>query len=164
MLRRGSSDGLLSMTFGVWAQRYTSGLRDLSETACLFRPEEAGDVSSRRPRSRGQGGWPAVTTLPAAVEFLVLVGAGFLASILNVIAGGGSFLTLPLLIFFGLPATEANATNRLGVLAQNIGGVWGFHRHGALDWRLALRASLPALVGLTNNWSSQISATTLPSR
>ena len=88
-----------------------------------------------------------MTTLPAAVEFLVLVGAGFLASILNVIAGGGSFLTLPLLIFFGLPATEANATNRLGVLAQNIGGVWGFHRHGVLDWRLALRASLPALVG-----------------
>jgi len=88
-----------------------------------------------------------VTTLPAAVEFLVLVGAGFLASILNMIAGGGSFLTLPVLIFFGLPATEANASNRLGVLAQNIGGVWGFHRHGVLDWRWALRASVPALAG-----------------
>jgi len=88
-----------------------------------------------------------VTTLPATVEFLVLVGAGFLASILNMIAGGGSFLTLPVLIFFGLPATEANATNRLGVLAQNIGGVWGFHRHGVLNWRWALRASVPALAG-----------------
>ena len=63
------------------------------------------------------------------------------------IAGGGSFLTVPLLIFFGLPATEANATNRLGVLVQNIGGVWGFHRHRVLDWRWALRASLPALAG-----------------
>lgn len=88
-----------------------------------------------------------MTTLPAAVEFLVLVVAGFLASILNMIAGGGSFLTLPVLIFFGLPATEANASNRLGVLAQNIGGVWGFHRHGVLDWRWALRASVPALAG-----------------
>ena len=88
-----------------------------------------------------------MTTLPAGFELLVLVGAGFLASILNVIAGGGSFFTLPLLIFFGLPATEANATNRLGVLAQNAGGVFGFHRHGVLDWRWALRASLPALVG-----------------
>ena len=88
-----------------------------------------------------------MTTFPATLAFLVLVGAGFVASILNMIAGGGSFLTLPLLIFFGLPATEANATNRLGVLAQNIGGVWGFHRHGVLDWRLALRATLPALFG-----------------
>ena len=88
-----------------------------------------------------------MTTLPAALEFLILAGAGFVASILNVIAGGGSFLTLPLLIFFGLPAVEANASNRLGVLAQNVGGVWGFHRHGILDWGWALRATVPALAG-----------------
>ena len=88
-----------------------------------------------------------MTTLPAGLELAILAGAGFVASILNVMAGGGSFLTLPLLIFFGLPATEANATNRLGVLAQNVGGVFGFHRHGVLDWRWALRASLPAMVG-----------------
>ncbi|MGD8896265.1 MAG: sulfite exporter TauE/SafE family protein [Acidobacteriota bacterium] len=80
-------------------------------------------------------------------QLLALALAGFVASALNVIAGGGSFLTVPLLIFFGLPATEANATNRLGVLVQNIGGVWGFHRHRVLDWRWALRASLPALAG-----------------
>jgi uncharacterized membrane protein YfcA len=85
--------------------------------------------------------------LGSALELLALVGAGFVASTLNVIAGGGSFLTLPLLIFFGLPAVEANATNRLGVLVQNIGGVWGFHRHGVLDWGWAIRASLPALAG-----------------
>lgn len=86
-------------------------------------------------------------TLPPGVEFLALTAAGFVASVLNVIAGGGSFLTIPILIFFGLPATEANATNRLGVLAQNVGGVWGFNRHGVLDWRWALRAAVPALVG-----------------
>ncbi|MCG6921680.1 MAG: sulfite exporter TauE/SafE family protein [Acidobacteria bacterium] len=85
-----------------------------------------------------------VSDLP---QLLALALAGFVASALNVIAGGGSFLTVPLLIFFGLPATEANATNRLGVLVQNIGGVWGFHRHRVLDWRWALRASLPALAG-----------------
>jgi uncharacterized membrane protein YfcA len=85
--------------------------------------------------------------LSGGLELLALVGAGFVASALNVIAGGGSFLTLPLLIFFGLPAVEANATNRLGVLVQNIGGVWGFHRHRVLDWRWAIRASVPALAG-----------------
>jgi uncharacterized membrane protein YfcA len=85
--------------------------------------------------------------LPPLLELLALAAAGFVASVLNVIAGGGSFLTLPLLIFFGLPAVEANASNRLGILAQNVGGVWAFHRHRVLDWRWALRASLPALAG-----------------
>jgi hypothetical protein len=84
---------------------------------------------------------------PTLLELLALAAAGFVASVLNVIAGGGSFLTLPLLIFLGLPAVEANATNRLGVLAQNMGGVWGFHRHRLLDWPWALKASLPALAG-----------------
>ena len=83
----------------------------------------------------------------SGLELLALVGAGFVASVLNVIAGGGSFLTLPLLIFFGLPAVDANGTNRLGVLAQNVGGVWGFHRHRVLDWRLALKVAVPALAG-----------------
>jgi uncharacterized membrane protein YfcA len=90
---------------------------------------------------------PHAELVTPIVELVALAGAGFVASVLNVIAGGGSFLTIPLLIFFGLPATEANATNRLGVLTQNVGGVWGFARHGVLDWHWALRASLPALVG-----------------
>jgi uncharacterized membrane protein YfcA len=79
--------------------------------------------------------------------YALLVGAGILASILNVLAGGGSFLTLPILIFLGLPTTVANGTNRLGVLTQNLGAVWGFHRAGVLDWKWALRASVPALAG-----------------
>jgi uncharacterized protein len=86
-------------------------------------------------------------TLPSAFELLALAAAGLVASVLNVIAGGGSFLTLPVLIFFGLPPTVANATNRIGVLAQNVGAVYGFHRHRVLDWSFALRASAPALAG-----------------
>jgi uncharacterized protein len=82
-----------------------------------------------------------------ALQALALVAAGFAASVLNVLAGGGSFLTLPLLIFLGLPSVDANATNRLGVLTQNVGGVWGFHRHRLLDWRLVAEAAPPALVG-----------------
>jgi uncharacterized membrane protein YfcA len=84
---------------------------------------------------------------PTLPDALALAGAGFLASALNVIAGGGSFLTLPLLIVLGLPPTVANATNRLGVLVQNVGAVWAFQRHRLLDWGEAWRASAPALVG-----------------
>ncbi len=78
---------------------------------------------------------------------LVLFVVGFVASTINTLAGGGSFLTLPLLMFMGLPAGAANATNRLGVLAQNVGAVWGFHRYGVLDWRWALGAAVPTAVG-----------------
>jgi uncharacterized membrane protein YfcA len=78
---------------------------------------------------------------------LVLLVVGFVASTLNTVAGGGSFLTLPLLLFMGLPAGAANATNRLGVLAQNVGAVWGFHRYGVLDWRFALGAAVPTALG-----------------
>lgn len=70
-----------------------------------------------------------------------------MAGALNVIAGGGSFLILPLLLFFGLPASLANGTNRVGVLSQNLGGILGFHRHGAVDWSWAIKASIPALAG-----------------
>jgi uncharacterized protein len=85
--------------------------------------------------------------------YLLLAAVGFVASVLNVVAAGGSFLTLPLLIFLGLPTVEANATNRIGVIAQNAISVWGFHRHGVLDWRWAAAASLPAGFGaLVGAW------------
>lgn len=85
--------------------------------------------------------------MPYPVELIVLAFAGAVAGALNVIGGGGSFLILPLLLFAGLPATLANGTNRVGVLAQNLGGLAGFHRHGKVDWQWSLAASVPALLG-----------------
>jgi uncharacterized membrane protein YfcA len=81
------------------------------------------------------------------VSYLALCGVGLVSGTLNVIAGGGSFLSLPVLIFFGLPPTVANGTNRVGILLQNLGAVWGFSRHGVLDWRWVLWGALPASVG-----------------
>jgi uncharacterized membrane protein YfcA len=78
---------------------------------------------------------------------LLLFAAGCVAGTLNVIAGGGSFLTLPLLIFLGLPPNAANYTNRIGILLQNVGAVWGFHRKQVLDWRFLRWAALPATAG-----------------
>lgn len=85
--------------------------------------------------------------VPFWLELVVLATAGIAAGALNVIAGGGSFLILPLLLFFGLPSALANGTNRVGVVSQNLAGVLGFHRHGAFDWPWALKASVPALAG-----------------
>lgn len=77
----------------------------------------------------------------------LLFAAGCVAGTLNVIAGGGSFLTLPVLIFAGLPAGEANGTNRVGILLQNIAAVWSFRRHGVLQAGSLWWAALPAVPG-----------------
>jgi len=66
---------------------------------------------------------------------------------INVVAGGGSFLTLSLMILMGMPPTVANGTNRVGILAQNAWAVRGFARRRVIDWRLGARASLPAIAG-----------------
>ena len=83
----------------------------------------------------------------SALEYAALFAVGFVAAVINVIAAGGSFLTLPLLILLGLPATAANGTNRVGVLAQNASAVVGFHRHDALPLRWALGVSAPTVAG-----------------
>ncbi len=77
----------------------------------------------------------------------VLILVGVLAGFLNVLAGGGSLLTLPLLIFFGLPAATANGTNRIAIFCQNIFAITGFKRQGVFPIRLALLCTPPALIG-----------------
>lgn len=92
-------------------------------------------------------------------SYFLLFFFGIIAGTLNVIAGGGSFLTVPLLIFLGLPPTVANGTNRVGILLQNVGAVWGFHRHQVVDWRYVLWAALPATLGaLLGAWGAVIIA------
>jgi uncharacterized membrane protein YfcA len=73
--------------------------------------------------------------------------AGLIAGTINVIAGGGSFLTLPILMFLGLPPGVANGTNRVGILLQNVVAVRSFDRHGVLDRKALLWAALPASAG-----------------
>ncbi|MDH3998530.1 MAG: sulfite exporter TauE/SafE family protein [Desulfuromonadales bacterium] len=79
------------------------------------------------------------------IPALVVVGA--VAGFLNVLAGGGSLLTLPLLIFFGLPAATANGTNRIAIFCQNIFAISGFKKKGVFPLRLALLCTPPALIG-----------------
>lgn len=77
----------------------------------------------------------------------VLAAAGLLAGFLNTLAGGGSVITLPVLEWStGLPGV-ANATNRIGLLFQNLMAVGTFHAGGKVPVRLGLRLSVPALIG-----------------
>ena len=81
------------------------------------------------------------------MQYLLLFIVGLIAGTLNVLAGGGSFLTIPLLIFMGLPPVVANGTNRVGILCQNITASWSFQRRGVIEWRYVRWAVLPALAG-----------------
>ena len=77
----------------------------------------------------------------------LVFGVGCIAGVLNVMAGGGSLLTLPVLLFLGLPASLANGTNRVAILTQNIVAVAAFRRHGVSDFRTGFRLALFTLPG-----------------
>ncbi len=80
-------------------------------------------------------------------HILLLFGVGLTAGVINVLAGGGSLLTLPVLLFLGLPAAVANGTNRVAILVQNIVAVGSFRRSGHLPLKIALICAPTALVG-----------------
>jgi uncharacterized membrane protein YfcA len=82
------------------------------------------------------------------VWYLILIVAGFIAGIVNTIAGGGSFLTLPALMLFGMDPKIANGTNRVAVLLSSGAAVATFHKHGHLDRKLANRLTLPTILGV----------------
>ncbi len=78
---------------------------------------------------------------------LILISAGILVGFINTLAGGGSAISLSVLILLGLPANVANGTNRIAILIQNLGAVGNFKRHKALDTRKAIYLSIPAIFG-----------------
>ncbi|MGQ1892014.1 sulfite exporter TauE/SafE family protein [Thermophagus sp. OGC60D27] len=82
-----------------------------------------------------------------ALEILLLVLAGILSGFVNVVAGGGSLLTLPLMIFMGLPSGVANGTNRIAIIAQNVFAVSNFARKGIYEFPYSLYLGAAAVVG-----------------
>jgi hypothetical protein len=86
-------------------------------------------------------------TLSPFLTLPLLILVGFVSGVLNVVAGGGSLLVLPLLIFLGIPASDANGTNRVAILIQNLAASWGFSRHRLIDRSLLLCAALPSCLG-----------------
>jgi uncharacterized protein len=85
-------------------------------------------------------------------KLILLTLGGVLAGFINTIAGGGSLLTIPLLIFLGLPSPVANGTNRIAILMQNIMGVSRFSSKKILKWdkasaMLNLSLLIPSILG-----------------
>jgi uncharacterized protein len=70
-------------------------------------------------------------------EALLLLGGGLVAGVVNTLAGGGSLLSVPLLVLIGLPGGVANGTNRIGILIQYGVAAWRFRAEGIWDARSA---------------------------
>lgn len=78
---------------------------------------------------------------------LLLFAVGLFAGCLNTLAGGGSLLSLPVLIFLGLPPNVANATNRVAIVLQNIFAVGGFKSKGISVYPFNLWLGISAFFG-----------------
>ena len=81
------------------------------------------------------------------IQVLAAIGIGILAGFINVFAGGGSLLTLPFLIFLGLPANIANGTNRIALLMQNIVATSSFKQLKVFKFKEGIFLTLPAIAG-----------------
>ena len=104
-------------------------------------------------------------------QLLILASVGLVAGWLNVMAGGGSLLTIPVMLFMGIPGPVANGTNRIGILMQNISAVTTFFTKGHSDFKLgfslAIAASFGAIGGamigvkLDGEWFDRLLALTM---
>ncbi len=81
------------------------------------------------------------------MQEVVLALVGILAGFVNVMAGGGSLLVMPVMVMMGLPGPTANGTTRVAILAQNITATAGFRKKGYRDLKLSLSLAACAVPG-----------------
>ena len=72
---------------------------------------------------------------------------GFFAGAINTVAGGGSNLTLPVLMMLGLPADIANGSNRVAVMLQCLVGLRGYDKNNSLDRPALVPILIPTISG-----------------
>jgi len=80
-------------------------------------------------------------------EIISLTIAGFLAGFINTLAGGGSVISLAMLVFLGLPATVANGTNRIAIAIQTFTATASFRHQKVLDTKKGIWLAIPAVIG-----------------
>ena len=85
--------------------------------------------------------------ISSSSDIILLLFCGIIAGFINTVAGGGSLLTLPILIFMGLPSNIANGTNRVAIFMQNIFSISGYKSRGISDFKYSSWLSVSALIG-----------------
>lgn len=85
--------------------------------------------------------------MPYYLDLILLIIIGFITGIINTIAGGGTLLTLPALIFMGLPPHIANGTNRIAILLQTGVAALGFKSKGISVMPFSIYLGIAAMLG-----------------
>lgn len=80
-------------------------------------------------------------------EALLLVVGGFFAGGINAVAGGGSTLTVPLLVLAGVPGNDANGSNRIGILTSTAAAAASFSRLGVKGLAHTGPVIVPVVIG-----------------
>ncbi len=78
---------------------------------------------------------------------IILLISGLFVGFINTLSAGGTVISIALYLALGLPATAANATNRINVLIQSFGTSYIMYRQGLLEIKKVLKYSLPTLIG-----------------
>ncbi len=85
--------------------------------------------------------------MPETLALVMIFFVGIMASFINIMAGGGSVLTLSAMMFLGLNAPVANGTNRIGLLVECISGATAFKKEKFTEINKSLIYGLFALPG-----------------
>jgi len=80
-------------------------------------------------------------------DVLILAFGGLAAGVINTMAGGGSTITVPLLVFAGVPGTYANGSNRVGILPACFAAIFSFRRLGISGFNDSRIVFLPVIFG-----------------
>lgn len=80
-------------------------------------------------------------------DIIILIVAGIMVGFINTLAGGGSIVSLSVLMMLGLPAPIANATNRVAITIQTFTATASFRQQKVLDFPKAIRMAIPATIG-----------------
>jgi uncharacterized membrane protein YfcA len=85
--------------------------------------------------------------LPEQVHQLLVFGSAFGAGMMNSVAGGGTLLSFPTLIWLGIPSVAANATSTVALWPGSVGSVWGYRRELRDADRSLYALAVPSLAG-----------------
>lgn len=80
-------------------------------------------------------------------NIVLIIVVGILTGFINTLSGSGSLISLPILMFIGLPPHVANGTNRIGIFFQNLVSTANYYRKGMLEVRMGLQLALPSILG-----------------
>lgn len=81
------------------------------------------------------------------IYLILLVLAGVCAGFINVLAGGGSLITMPVMLFMGISGPLVNGTNRIAITIQNLSAIAGFKKKGFSDFKLSISLAACAMPG-----------------